>query len=301
MISVVIPALNSASTISSTLSSIFSNGLPRDSFEVLVVDNGSSDNTVQIASRYPVKMHHCPRKGIGVARNLGIQKAEGNIVCFTDSDCIVESDWLEKISSFFEENLGADGVGGPVFPYLDNQNKVQKLTGKLFVEDQGYPKKVTKIEHGSFNGMIFGSNCAYKRIALTLAGCFCEPGGSNLELVLRLVRMKRNLFFNPLIKAWHIFPWSLKGVIKQQFRWGSQLTHMQRINGLGENNLKEIGMIPYFTARRLLSFFSSRNPEEETLHLVQLTTFNLGRIHGYAEHGSILVQNKCPTEKKSDV
>jgi len=89
MISIIIPALNSATTISYTLSSIFSNRFSRELFEVLVIDNGSSDETVGVAKRFPVKIHHCSRKGIGPPRNVGIRMAKGDIVCFTDSDCIV--------------------------------------------------------------------------------------------------------------------------------------------------------------------------------------------------------------------
>jgi len=295
---VVIPALNSASTISRTLSSVFSNGFSKDLFEVLVIDNGSSDNTVQIASEYPVKVLHCAKRGIGPPRNLGIKMAKGDIVCFTDSDCVVGKDWLEKIDGFFEQNSHADGVGGPVFPYFRDQNKIQRLTGELFVEDQGYPKEICKIDFGSFNGMIFGSNCAYKKEALALAGFFSEPGGSNLELVWRLARKERNLFFDPSITAWHIFPWNLSGVIKQQFRWGSQLTHMQRLNGLRKKNLMDIGLVPYFVGRRLLSLLSGRNLEKEAMHLLQLTSFSLGQIHGYAERGDIYVQNDCADMKK---
>jgi glycosyltransferase involved in cell wall biosynthesis len=289
MLSVVIPALNSASTISRTLSSIFSNKFPPDLFEVLVVDNGSSDNTVQIASEFSVKVFHCSKRGIGPPRNLGIKMAKGKVVCLTDSDCVVESDWLEKINEFFERNPEADGVGGPVLPYSDNQNKVQRLTGELFVEDQGYPEEVRKVEFGSFAGMIFGSNCAYKKEVVVSAGGFSEPGGSNLELVWRLVRMRRNLFFNPQVRTWHIFPWSLNGVMKQQFRWGSQLTHMQRLNGLRKKNLMDIGLVPYFVGRRLLSLLSSRNLEKEAMHLLQLTSFSLGQIHGYAERATSML------------
>jgi len=283
LISVVIPALNSASTISHTLSSIFSNEFPRSLYEVLVIDNGSSDDTVQIAKRYPVKVHHCPKKGIGPPRNFGIRMAKGDIVCFTDSDCIVEKDWLEKITGFFEQNPKADGVGGPVFPYFRSQNKIQRLTGELFAEDQGYPKEIKKVEFGSLNGMIFGSNCAYKKKALVHAGFFSEPGGSNLELSWRLARMGRNLFFNPSIRACHIFPYSLKGILKQQFRWGSQLTHMKRVNNLDEENIKGIALISYFLARRLLSLISLNNLEKRVLHFIQLASYGLGRICGYGQ------------------
>lgn len=283
MLSVIIPALNSASTISHTLSSIFSNRSSKNLFEVLVIDNGSSDDTVQIAKKYPVKVHHCRRRGIGSARNYGIRMARGDIVCFTDSDCVVESDWLETISDFFEQNPDADGVGGPVLPYLFHQNKIQRLTGELFVEDQGYPNEIKKVEFGSFVGIIFGSNSAYKKEALIRTGLFFEPGGSNLELAWRLARMKRNLFFDPSIRACHIFPWNLGGIFEQQFRWGLQSTQMKRVNNLDEEKIKEIAVISYFVARRLLSLVSLKSWEKRMLHFAQLAAYSLGQIYGYGQ------------------
>lgn len=281
MLSVVIPALNSASTISYTLSSIFSNGFPRNLYEVLVIDNGSSDSTVQIARKYPAEVHHCSERGIGTARNLGIRMAKGDLVCFTDSDCVVERDWLRKINDFFVQNPGADGVGGPVLPYFNDQNKIQKLTGELFVEDQGYPREIRKLEFGSLRDMIFGSNSAYKKEALVSAGLYSEPGGSNLELNWRLMRRSRNLFFNPSIRSRHIFPWSLEGVLKQQFRWGSQLTHMRRVNGLDEGKVREVGLISYFLVRRLLSLLMLKNLDKKMLHFAQLASYSIGLVYGY--------------------
>lgn len=279
MLSVIIPALNSESTISLTLSSIFSNKLPRGEFEVLVVDNWSSDRTVEEAQKYPVKMHYCLERGIGPPRNLGITKAKGEIVCLTDSDCVVEKDWLEKIWSFFEDNPDADGVGGPVYSYQHSQNKVQKLTGEIFVEDQGFPRRVKKVQFGSMNGMIFGSNCAYRKAAVTSAGGYVH-GGSNLELSWRLASLKRNLFFNPEMKVYHIFPWNLRDVFRQQFRWGVQSTHMKRIHHV-DRGAKEIVYIYYFPVRRLLSLIFPKCLERKLLHFTQIASYNLGRIYGF--------------------
>jgi len=279
MLSVIIPALNSASTISYTLSSIFSNNFSRELFEVLVVDNGSSDETVEIAKRFPVKVHHCSRKGIGPPRNFGVEMAKGEIVCFTDSDCVVEKDWLERIFDFFEQNSEADGVGGPVFPYPSSRNKIQKLTGEIFVEDQGYPKKIKKVRFGSSHGIIFGTNSAYKREALISAGGYSEPGGSNLELSWRLALKGRNLFFNPDIKVYHTFPWDLMSIFKQQFRWGAQSTRMKRIYRV-DKGAKDIVYIFYFLIRRLLSLVFPKNFEKKLLHFTQLASYSFGRIYG---------------------
>jgi glycosyltransferase involved in cell wall biosynthesis len=280
MLSVVIPALNSASTIHLTLSSIFSNNFPRELFEVLVIDNGSSDGTVDVAKRFPVKIFHCTKRGIGPPRNFGIKMAKGEIICLTDSDCIVEKDWLEKIFNFFEQNPEADGVGGPVLPYPYSQNKIQKLTGELFVEDQGYPKEVVKVQFGSSYGIIFGSNSAYKKEALLSVGGYSEPGGSNLELAWRLTSRGWNLFFNPDIKVYHIFPASLKSIIRQQFRWGEQSTQMKRAHDV-DISVIEFICIFYFPLKCILSIVSLANLDKKLLHFVQMAFYNLGRIYGF--------------------
>lgn len=278
-----IPALNSELTISHTLSSVFSNEFPKDLFEVLVIDNGSSDYTVQMARKYPVHVHHCSERGIGTARNLGIRMAKGDIVCFTDSDCVVECDWLRRINDFFIQNPHADGVGGSVLPYFHDQNKIQKLTGELFVEDQAYPKKTRKVRFGSSSGVIFGSNSAYRKKILVSEGLFCEPGGSNLELSWRLARKGHQLFFDPSIKVYHIFPWKLAGIAKQQFRWGLQLTHMNKINRLNKGKAEELVLISYFLARRLFELFTFQSLDRKMLHFFQLASFSLGQIYGYRE------------------
>lgn len=280
VLSVVIPALNSASTISLTLFSIFSNNFPREMFEVLVVDNGSSDKTVEIAKKYPVKVFYCSKRGIGPPRNFGARMAQGEIVCFTDSDCVVGKDWLKRIFNFFHENPKADGVGGPVFPYPHYQNKIQRLTGELFVEDQGYPKEITKVQFGSSHGIIFGSNSAYKREAFLSVGGYSEPGGSNLELAWRLALKGRNLFFNPDLKVYHIFPTNLKAILKQQFRWGAQLTQMKRMHNVNKG-LKELIFIFYFPLRRLLFLINPKDLEKKLLHFTQLASYSFGRLCGF--------------------
>jgi glycosyltransferase involved in cell wall biosynthesis len=280
LLSVVIPALNSAGTISDTLSSIFSNETVGERFEVLLVDNGSCDETVEIARRFPVKIFHCSRRGIGPPRNLGIQKARGDIVIFTDSDCIVEKDWITKIFTFFSRHSEADGVGGPVFPYPCCENRIQELTGKLFVEDQGYPRRIRKIQRGSTQGLIFGSNSAYKRSVLVKSGGFIEPGGSNLELALRLVASGKNLFFYPGIVVYHVFPSDLRSIFRQQFRWGAQSTHMKRMHHF-DKGAREIVYISYFPVRRLLSLVFPVDLEKKLLHFTQVASYGLGRVYGF--------------------
>jgi glycosyltransferase involved in cell wall biosynthesis len=280
LLSIIIPALNSATTISRTLSSIFSNSISNDSFEVLVIDNGSTDNTIKIAKTYDVKVYHCEPKGIGPPRNLGIKKAKGNIICFTDSDCIVTNSWLPKIDKFFKLNPQADGIGGPTLPYPFSQNRLQELTGKIFVDEQNYSKTTKKLQFGTSSPFLFGSNSAYKKEALLEVGGFPEPGGSSLELSWKLMTAERNLFFDPDLHVFHVFPSNLRSLFKMYFRWGSQYTVMQKRFRGNTATLYGVACSGYGIARILLSLVSPRNSTEKMLQLNQAIVYFLGRLQG---------------------
>ncbi|MGQ9565858.1 MAG: glycosyltransferase [Candidatus Bathyarchaeales archaeon] len=110
IVSVVLLTKNSAETVNKTLESIFAQ--TRKPEEVIVVDGKSTDGTLDIVNRYPVKLVTEPGLGFGYARNLGVQTAKGDIICFIDSDCYAEPDWIEKILRHFD-NPEIAGVTGP--------------------------------------------------------------------------------------------------------------------------------------------------------------------------------------------
>ncbi len=278
MISVIIPALNSANTIRKTLSSLFLGENPQKPFEVLVVDNGSTDGTLEIVKEFSVRVCSCRKRGIGFARNLGIKKAKGKILCFLDSDCIVEKDWLVRILSFFENHPRTDGVGGPVLPYSYYWNKIQKLTGEIFVEDQGFPTVQKKVEFGEFKGVFFGTNCAYRQEVFVSMGGYEEPGGNSPELSWRLASNGKLLFFDPSIKVYHVFSWNLRELFKQHFRWGLQMTQLRRKHRLFQ--FREIILVFYFVVRSMLSLLSFKRLSKKLLRFTQLVAFSLGRIGG---------------------
>jgi glycosyltransferase involved in cell wall biosynthesis len=109
-VSVVVPVYNSESTVGKCLNSLVEQDHP--SFEVIVVDDGSTDKTAQICASYSQITVLSPGKvGPSRARNLGIDEAKGEFVAFTDADCIVNRDWLTELEKGF---TGPDiaGVGG---------------------------------------------------------------------------------------------------------------------------------------------------------------------------------------------
>jgi len=109
-ISVVIPAYNSERTICGCLKAIKQQSL--SPIEVIVVDDSSTDQTVEIAKEKAVVIPNIHRKGAGGSRNTGAYATKGDIIVFTDSDCIPSPDWLQKIcNAFKEEGVGAVAGG----------------------------------------------------------------------------------------------------------------------------------------------------------------------------------------------
>lgn len=111
-VSVIVPAYNSAATIGACLQALASQSLPGRSYEVIVVDDGSSDMTREIAIRFDVRFIEQPHKGPAAARNRGVMEAHGEIVLFTDADCQPTENWISEMVAPFEllEVVGVKGA-----------------------------------------------------------------------------------------------------------------------------------------------------------------------------------------------
>ena len=110
-ISVVIPVYNEEKYIRKCLKALKDGQRVPD--EIIIVDGGSTDHTVKIAKQMGCKVIDNPKKNAACGRNAGILKAKGDIIAFTDGDCIVHSEWLAVIEEIFED-LTVDGIGGKV-------------------------------------------------------------------------------------------------------------------------------------------------------------------------------------------
>ncbi len=94
-VSIVIPVFNEERYLSPCLTSLKSLSYPKDRYETLLVDNGSTDRTLEIARGFSeVYIHVKEHVKVGAVRNYGVQKAKGSIIVFLDSDCVVNPEWL---------------------------------------------------------------------------------------------------------------------------------------------------------------------------------------------------------------
>ncbi|MDD2852250.1 MAG: glycosyltransferase [Desulfuromonadaceae bacterium] len=156
-VSVIIPAFNEDRYIGECLSSVISLEYPKDKLEIIVVDNGSTDNTNSIARGYPVKLIEKPGVKVGAVRNAGFAESTGEILAFTDADCIVPKQWLEDALVFlFRSGIGAVGGGCLV---KENGTWLEKA----WVSGQGSETLITKY--------LPGANFIVSREV------FCECGG----------------------------------------------------------------------------------------------------------------------------
>jgi glycosyltransferase involved in cell wall biosynthesis len=102
--SVVIPAFNEEQDIAASLSSLVNQSYPRDRYEIIVVDNGSTDTTLEIASAHADLILNKPDGNVGAVRNFGIASASGAVIICTDADCVVTSYWIETGVALLEKN-----------------------------------------------------------------------------------------------------------------------------------------------------------------------------------------------------
>src|SRR5947207_1820204 len=111
-ISLVIPAYNEEKYIGDCLQSVNENR--NGIFEVIVVDNASSDNTREVASRYlDVRVIRQEKRGTNNARQMGLSEARGDLVAFIDADCRLHNSWYTKLAKKFEENPNMVALSGP--------------------------------------------------------------------------------------------------------------------------------------------------------------------------------------------
>ena len=198
MISVIIPAYNAGDTLGGCLAALEAQSLTRNQYEIIVVDDGSTDRTAEIARRYDVRLVRQPNAGPAAARNRGAQAARGEILLFTDADCEPAPDWIERMLAPFRdpEVAGAKGV------YRTRQRKPVARFVQLEYED-----KYARMSHQERIDFVDTYSAAYRRDVFLANGGFDPlfPTASveDQEFSFRLARKGYRLAFVPQAVVYH--------------------------------------------------------------------------------------------------
>jgi glycosyltransferase involved in cell wall biosynthesis len=233
-ISVVICAFNAERTMDACLASLRTLRYP--TYEVVVVNDGSTDRTLEISQRYPeVRIFSQENKGLSVARNVGYENASGEIIAYTDSDCVVDPDWLTYLAFKFVHG-GFVAVGGPNLPPPE-----ESRTAACVAASPGGPAHVLIDDEVAEH--IPGCNMAFLKTTLQEIGGF-DPihraAGDDVDLCWRLQNHGHAIGFSPAAMVWHFRRNTIKAYLKQQMGYGkaeAQLyfKHPFRFNMLGQS------------------------------------------------------------------
>jgi glycosyltransferase involved in cell wall biosynthesis len=213
-VSVIVCSYNGARTLAACLESLGKLNYP--AYEVILVDDGSSDDTAHVAAQFPsVRYIHQANHGLSHARNTGAVAAKGDVFAYTDSDCMVDADWLYYLIGALVSGDYA-GVGGPnITPPA--QNWIQACVAAA----PGGPSHVlltdTIAEH------IPGCNMAFYRWAFDGVGGFdpeYRKAGDDVDFCWRIQQAGWVIGFSPTAIVWHYRRFTLRAFLKQQDGYG---------------------------------------------------------------------------------
>jgi glycosyltransferase involved in cell wall biosynthesis len=237
LVSVVVCSYNGGPTLRACMESLQKLSYPN--YEVILVDDGSKDNSQEIMKDFPgVRNIKQPNMGLSVARNTGIEAARGEIVAFTDSDCMADRDWLYYlIEPLLNDDFAA--VGGPNIspPAVD-------WIQAAVAASPGAPSHVLISDREAEH--VPGCNMAYHKWALQMIGGFdpeYRKAGDDVDVCWRIMQLGFKIGFSPAAVVWHYRRFTVNAYFKQQKGYGEaesllRFKHMNYFDSAGSARWK---------------------------------------------------------------
>jgi len=213
-VSVIVCSYNGGPTLAFCLDSLGKLNYPK--YEVILVDDGSTDDTSYIAAQFPwVRYIHQSNQGLSHARNTGAAAAKGEVFAYTDSDCMVDPDWLYYLIGTLVSGDYA-GVGGPnVTPPA--KSWIQACVAAA----PGGPSHVLLTDVVAEH--IPGCNMAFYRWAFQSVGGFdteYRKAGDDVDFCWRIQQAGWVIAFSPTAIVWHYRRFTLRAFLRQQDGYG---------------------------------------------------------------------------------
>lgn len=220
-VSVIIPVKNAENFILQCLKSLDNLNYRKDKYEVIISDSNSIDKTRELAASFRAKVVIAQGESVCAARNSGLAIAKGELIAFSDADCVMDKDWLFNAVKYFkDEAIGC--VGGPSLIPGD-ETSFGKACGFIFSQwiftggsTYGMSfNKVRKVRHNP------GCNAIYRRTVLDkvfpIDECFIE--GEDVIMNKKIRDLGYSLLYTPDTKLWHYRSSTPKRFWRQNFRY----------------------------------------------------------------------------------
>jgi glycosyltransferase involved in cell wall biosynthesis len=218
-ISVIVPTYNGSETLPACLNALTTQDFPAGNYEVIVVDDGSTDNTASIVKGYEkktpaVRYIHQPNQGPAAARNNGARHATGDIIMFTDDDCEPQRDWISEMHKPFVE------VGGGIEAVKGAYRTRQTSVIARFAQTE-FETRYRKMRNSRYVDFVDTYAAAFRRKTfLALNGfdtSFPLANNEDVEFSYRMAAQGCKMVFNPNAIVVHTHPDTLFGYLKVKF------------------------------------------------------------------------------------
>ena len=212
-VSVVVPVYNGEATIEDCVNSLLQMDFPASELEIIVVDNASVDDTGKILGRFNdrIQVVHETKRGAAAARNRGVVSARGEIVAFTDADCVVEPGWLANlVTPLTEESIGI--IGGKILAKRPC-NPIEEFGESIHDHDQAI--NVYEPPH------VITMNWA-SRVSVLRENLFDEKflRSQDVDLSYRILQRGYRFVFAPAAVVYHQNEKTFAGLFKEGFTHG---------------------------------------------------------------------------------
>ncbi len=223
-VTVAIPCYNGAPFLETTIRSVLAQRRPAD--EVLVVDDGSADESAAIAAKYPVRLiSHATNQGLSAVRNSAITETAGDILAFIDVDASADPVWLEKLLESYTDR-GVSGVGGAGIE-SNIQNGVDRW--RQLHASQGHGNRL--LDNAPY---LFGLNMSFRVDALRSVGGFdtnLRTNAEDMDIGYRLNDAGYRLVYRPDALVYHQRHDDLESMRRTIYRWYYWAFVVKRKNG----------------------------------------------------------------------
>lgn len=244
-ISIVVPAFNRASTLRQTLAALTTQDYV--DYEIIIIDDGSTDDTREMIAQYfPAAIYwRQENRGPAAARNRGIERAHGEIIAFTDDDCVPPRDWLARLADGYARYPQVAGVGGYQEPPTETLAKNLYAQYEMFIARHYF--HVSDQEYcGAFECPAGGTNnMSYRREILERVGRFDESfryaAGEDADLKWRICKTGAQLLFLP-VPVLHLHAYTTASFQRQSFTRGKGKARFD-IKYAGANRVLSLGRL----------------------------------------------------------